>query len=229
MHTHQRAREEPNRTRSSADLRRTRPTRTRGSFRLRRNPLDPNPRFPQLGAKPVRSVGTVCFTDCHDHDCLVVAKRRPSCCRREATTATVSSPRSGVATMNYRSFYRRCEATTATFSSPRSGVRHDHHHLAVAKRRLSCRREATIATVSSPRSGDRHRDRDDHRDHDRNQLFASFDAAQVPKVCLYARLCCGLHGSAAQLGGSARRRGGSRINCAATRHSAARRLGGSAA
>ena len=43
-HTHQRTREEPNRTRSSADLRRTRSTQTRGFFRLRRNPLDTSPR-----------------------------------------------------------------------------------------------------------------------------------------------------------------------------------------
>ena len=85
--------------------------------------------------------------DRHDHGRLVVAKRRPSCCRREATTATVASPRSGVTTMNDRPSYRCREATTAAVSSPQSGVRHKHHHLAVTKRRPSCRREATTATA----------------------------------------------------------------------------------
>ena len=77
-----------------------------------------------------------------DHHVIVAKRRqRPSRCR-EAAIAMTSSPR--------RLCCRR-EATNATVSSPRSGDRHHHDRLVVAKRRPSCcRREATTATVASP-------------------------------------------------------------------------------
>ena len=119
--------------------------------------------------------------DRHDHDRLVVAKRRPSCCRCEVTTATVASLRSGVTTMKHRPSYRRREATTATVSSPQSGVRHDHHHLAVTKRRPSCRREATTATVVAAKWRSSSRPRRSPRPRPRPAV-CGFDAARMPRV-----------------------------------------------
>ena len=162
--------------------------------------------------------------DRRHHDRLVVAKRRPSCHRREATTATVSLPRSGD---------RHDFITSSSMLSSRSD---DRDRLVAAKRRSSSRpRRSPRPHLTSLL-------------HLLTQLvckgfvcardFVVASAARL--LSSAARLCCGSSRRAARrlsaAATAARRRGSARLAGAAARRrgsaaqcAAARRRGGETA